>query len=74
MTISKDGFLESGTVTFKTPKARNVFNQVKQITSIFLDQSVQHGDNYVIDPNALENSVKQLTNYLKYNNGRTSST
>lgn len=69
MMVSKNGFLESSKESIKAPKARDVFDQVKQITSIFMDNSIQREGTYVMDPNALENSVKQLTNYLKYNNG-----
>lgn len=65
MNVSKEGILEFKEKSIEKSKACNVFNEVKEVCSIFLNHSIQEGKTYIITSDTLEKSVKQLTNYLK---------
>ena len=48
-------------------KAQPVFNKVKDISSIFLDNSVKTSAGYLFDHSSMTAAVKKLTTYLKNN-------
>ena len=51
----------------KQHTAQKVFHQVKNIHSIFMDNSTKTSDGFFINKESMSNTIKILTTYLKNN-------
>ena len=67
MIVTKDGILTKNQILNEQIKARPVFNKVKNINSIFLDNSIKTDKGYLFTPESMTTTIKLLTKYLKNN-------
>ena len=69
MTVDSTGKLSNVkfTTTSTLPLVQPLFEKVKDISSIFMDNSHKTIDGYLITKENLPHTIKLLTNYLKQN-------
>ena len=67
MHINANGSITKHAVTDTFNTAQPVFMDVKNICSIFLDNSIKMGTGYLFNQESMSAAIKQLTRYLQQN-------
>lgn len=64
---NKGEIIEQSYQESEIPKAQPIFNKVKQIHSIYLNNAIKTTDGYLFTQESISKTIKSLTNYLKNN-------
>lgn len=65
MTVNNNGSLSSDPLLNQIKNTKQVFEQTKNITSIFIDNAIKTEGGYLITTDNLSTTTKKLINYLK---------